>query len=190
MDGFNQAVQSIVADNVDTFRNQNTELEAQATLPPEIAELGSSFDLTYEVFIANSDLISIRFTAGFYSAGAAHPGSYSIPLNYDLKNNKVLALADLFKPEAQYLQLLSIYAIQALNSNDMLMFPEGADPTEDNYRSWNITPDGLLITFDAYQVAPYVAGPQQVIIPYSALPGIIDPNGVLASFVNSESASG
>jgi hypothetical protein len=52
----------------------------------------------------------------------------------------------------------------------------------ENYRNWNITPDGLMITFDEYQVAPYAAGPQTVTVPYSELRGLINPEGVLKQF--------
>ncbi|MGB7924961.1 MAG: RsiV family protein, partial [Pyrinomonadaceae bacterium] len=60
---------------------------------------------------------------------------------------------------------------------------EGAAAKEDNYGSWNITRKGLLITFDAYQVGPYAAGPQWVVVPYSALKEIIRADGPLAPFV-------
>jgi hypothetical protein len=48
-------------------------------------------------------------------------------------------------------------------------------PTPENYRNWNIATDGLMITFDEYQVAAYAAGPQTVVVPYSELQAVIDP---------------
>ena len=54
---------------------------------------------------------------------------------------------------------------------------------EENYRSWNITPKGLQITFDDYQVTPHAAGPQQVLVPYATLKALIDPAGPLAEFI-------
>ena len=41
---------------------------------------------------------------------------------------------------------------------------------------------GIGITFDAYQVGPYAAGPQFVMVPYSALKDIINPEGPIAQF--------
>jgi hypothetical protein len=41
----------------------------------------------------------------------------------------------------------------------------------------------LLITFDEYQVAAYAAGPQTVVVPYSELKGLIDPQGALGNFI-------
>jgi hypothetical protein len=184
-DPFNQAVADIVAENVTAFKDGLIQSEATATPIPEIAEFPSFIQLTYEVFIADNDLISIRFHVTFYGAGAAHPGSYSVPLNYDLGTARVLELADLFQPDSPYLEVLSVYAFDTLTQADMLFFPEGVEPRPENYRSWNITQDGLLLTFDEYQVAPYAAGPQQVVVPYSALTRIINPDGVLASFTSS-----
>ncbi len=62
-------------------------------------------------------------------------------------------------------------------------FTSGAQPTPENYGNWNITPDGLLITFDEYQVAAYAAGPQEVVVPYTELQSVIDPHGPLQGFL-------
>ena len=60
---------------------------------------------------------------------------------------------------------------------------EGAKPTVENYRNWNIAPEGLRITFDTYQVAPGAAGPQMVMVPYAELKSVVDSQGPLASLV-------
>jgi len=45
---------------------------------------------------------------------------------------------------------------------------EGTDPSEpDNFRDFNITADALMISFDPYEVGPYVMGAFTVYIPYS-----------------------
>ena len=46
------------------------------------------------------------------------------------------------------------------------MFSDGAKPTPENYAVWNVSADGLVITFNEYQVAAYAAGPQEVVIPF------------------------
>jgi hypothetical protein len=105
----------------------------------------------------------------------------------------VLKLADLFKPGAKYLQTISSYSIKDLKSqskaqgaDSMLTdqtIADGAGPDLKNFKSWTITKKGLAISFDSYQVAPYVAGPQRVVIPYSALKDIIKPDGPVGIFV-------
>ena len=49
-------------------------------------------------------------------------------------------------------------------------------------RNWDAIA-GLLITFDEYQVAPYVFGQQTETVPYSELKSMIDPHGPLGDFV-------
>jgi hypothetical protein len=59
---------------------------------------------------------------------------------------------------------------------------EGAGPKIENYHSWNITPMGLKITFDPYQVGAYAVGEHVIVVPYSVLKPIIKPDGLLAQF--------
>jgi uncharacterized protein DUF3298 len=180
IDHFNKAVDDLVAKAIADFKKDLQELGTpEGTIEPPLP--GSTIGVSFTVFMATSDLISTRFDIGFYATGAAHPSSYSEVINYDLRSDKVLALADLFKAKANYLQVLSTYCANALKKADMLQFPEGVQPKEENFKSWNITPDGLLITFDVYQVVAYAAGPQYVTIPYSALKAVVNPAGPIAT---------
>ena len=70
-----------------------------------------------------------------------------------------------------------------LKAKDVLFWEEGALPRADNYQVWNISPEGLQITFDEYQVAPYAAGPQSVQIPYSDVKSLARPDGPLAAYI-------
>jgi len=78
--------------------------------------------------------------------------------------------------------VIADYCMQDLKRRDALVFEEGALPIAQAYQHWNLQPGGLLITFDEYQVAPYSAGPQRVLVPYSSLRDILDPAGPLAPF--------
>src|SRR5262249_30472423 len=98
----------------------------------------------------------------------------------------ILKLADLFQPNSNYLKVISDYCIKEIKKLDVSddeWIRNGAGPKLENYDSWNVTPEGLQITFDAYQVASYAAGPQEVTVPYSLLKPIINPDGPLAAFV-------
>ncbi|HLA12110.1 MAG TPA: DUF3298 and DUF4163 domain-containing protein [Pyrinomonadaceae bacterium] len=192
-DKFNQASRSLVARRVAQFKKDMADKVAEEASETEIPELGSDLGVGYSIGIARDDLISVEFDIGGYYAGAAHPNSYTEVLNFDLKNGKALRLADLFKPGAKYLQLVSTYSINDLKAQAKSKGPDsmlsddtirsGAGPDPKNFKSWTITPKGLSLTFDAYQVAPYAAGPQNVLIPYSALKDIIRSDGPLAGFV-------
>lgn len=192
-DKFNQDARALVTRKIAKFRNDVKEAQAEEDDASEASTTGSDLGAGYTIGIAGDELISIEFDIGGYYEGAAHPNSYTEVINYDAKQRKTLKLADLFKPGAKYLQAISAYAIKDLKNqakakgSDSLLTDEsiadGAGPELKNYKSWTITRKGLGITFDSYQVGPYVAGPQRVVIPYSALKDLIKPDGPLANFV-------
>jgi Protein of unknown function (DUF3298)/Deacetylase PdaC len=190
-DKFNQEVRSLITSKIAEFKKQMSEKQAEEAATTETEAMSSDLGAGYTVGLAKDDLVSVEFDIGGYYQGAAHPNSYTQVINYDVKNGKVLKLADLFKPGAKYLQAISSYSIKNLTalskSKDSMLTDEtinsGAGPEAKNYRSWTITKKGLGITFDSYQVGPYVAGPQRVVIPYSALKDIIRPDGPLGEFV-------
>lgn len=146
---------------------------------------GSSFDMQYSVIGQRADIWSIKFEISYYTDGAAHPGNYSITLNYDLQNGRELTLDELFLSNSNYLQVISDECKAQLTARDMAfdMFSAGADPLPENYQHWNISSEGLIISFDEYQVAPYAAGPQVVTVPFSALQSLINPQGAASLFI-------
>ena len=119
------------------------------------------------------------FDASVYSAGAAHPNSFSHSVNYDRVAQAPLQLAALFRANAPYLELIATYCRDELAGKAVLEFPEGVEPTAENFQNWNITDEGLRISFDPYQVAPYAWGPQQVLVPLDELGAIVLPEGLL-----------
>jgi hypothetical protein len=175
---FNQQLNVLVTREMDAWR----ESFQQITLVTN----GSSLDETYTLISQIGDLWSLKFDFRFYSDGAAHPGLYSITLNYDLGQGRELALGDLFLPDSSYLEAIANYCINELSKQPGFddPFTDGANPTLENYRNWNITAEGLLITFDMYQVAPGASGPIQVLVPYEPLQTVIDPQGPLAGIAN------
>ncbi len=120
-----------------------------------------------------------------YMQGAAHPGTHTRTVTYDLETGSDVRLAELFLPGSDYLERIAKYCIAQLSTRDIDFdsFSSGASPLPENYGNWNITAEGLLITFDEYQVAPYAAGAQEVTIPFAELQSVIDPQGPLAEFI-------
>lgn len=173
VEAFNQAAEKIALDEIEAFKKGAADTIYGNTAEPWFSTLQIDFTPT----IDRNGVFAVLFKISYYMAGAAHPGHYSYSLNYDLHEGRVLALSDLFQPDTDYLEAISAYCMNDLKTRGRLEWEEGAVPTPENYRVWNITPDGLLITFDEYQVAPYAAGPQAVMVPYDQLPGLIRPEG-------------
>ncbi|MEP7135879.1 MAG: RsiV family protein [Chloroflexota bacterium] len=172
---FNQRVNDLVTKEVDMWR------QSFQQLPVTSNSNGSSLAVTYISSSVMMDIWSFKFDFAFYADTAAHPGLNSITLNYDLGQSRELALSDLFLPNSNYLETISNYCITELSKLQFFdgPFTEGAKPTPENYRNWTLSPDGVTITFDTYQVGPGAAGPQQVVVPFSALTAILNPQGPL-----------
>ena len=183
--GFNQIVRTRVAKEIAAFKKDTLGMSAEdlKMLPQGI---NNYIEVSYTVEYADNDLISISFLEATFTGGA-HPNGNYFTITYDLKNGKELKLAELFKPSAKYLDTISAYVIRDLQSRKIPdssenmglaqdIFEDGAKPTAENYRNWSITKKGLMFTFDPYQVGPYAAGPQFIIMPYAKLKDIIKPD--------------
>jgi hypothetical protein len=181
---FNQAVSAIVNTELDEFKKYVKEDSIHIkTLPEEMRK--NYLDIDYEIDLIQpkqTKIISVRISVEGMQAGRAHPYHKTFILNFDFTNGKVLALSDLFKPKSNYLKIISDYCQKTLSAKleDKFMISEGTKPIEKNFTKWNMEADHLLITFDEYQVAPYVYGLQEVEIPYSELKNVIAPGSVIA----------
>jgi hypothetical protein len=181
----NQELRKFIDKEVRKFR-----ADAQ---PPEerTSSSGSTFESKYSVRHAANGFISIEFLIEAYYEGAVHGSYNTIVFNYDLTSGRLLRLADLFRPNSDYLKPISDYAIEALRKEkapnpDMDEIRSGAGPEEKNYQSWNFTRAGLEISFDPYQVGPYAEGPHEVVVPYVILKDVINPEGPLAKITGNK----
>lgn len=189
-ENFNREARSLISKDVAAFKSGESETGGAepSDLPAETEN--SSLEAGYDFRYATDDLISLEWGESTYEGGAAHGNHLTQVLNYDVKKGKKLALADLFIDKSKYLTAIANYCMKELKERskkeDAMIFADqiesGAGPRADNYRAWSITKKGLWITFDPYQVAAYAAGPQYVLVPYSALKDIIRQDGPIANF--------
>jgi hypothetical protein len=187
---FNQIIKTLVTKPVAAFEKEISTMIAEDTLNKGVKNV---IEINYDIVYADDDLISVNFLESTFTGGAH--GNYTyFTVNYDLKNNRKIQLADLFQPRAKYLETVAAAATRDLqnrkapDSTDNLgyaqdIFKEGALPTAENYQSWNLSRKGLLITFAPYQVASFADGTQTVIVPYAQLKNIAKPDGVLWKFL-------
>jgi len=178
----NLAIKESITKQVNDFKK---DFEAPEDRP---VSFGSSFESAYIIVHSANNIVSIDFAIETYFEGAAHGNHNSLVFNYDLYSGQMLTLGDLFKSNSNYGKLISDYSIKALTKKlgsdaDSDWIRQGAAPTGENYKNWNISRTGLKVTFDPYQVASYAAGPHEVIVPYSILKNVIDPHGPLARLV-------
>lgn len=148
----------------------------------EMQDLGgsSSYTLDYEVYRFDDHFISIQFYAEVYFIGAAHPGTTHFVINYDRLTQEEVTIGGLFLPNSHILNVLQFYCAEELNYRfPDGYFDKGLQTVADNYRNWNLSDEGLVLTFETYQVQAGAAGPQTVLIPYYLLEEFINPEGPL-----------
>lgn len=193
---FNQVMQQTVMAEVQQFKKYVTaDLPHMKILMAEApqADLHNEFQIDYDIDVIHPNhntIISVRLNIEGMQMGRAHPYHNHKVVNYDLSSGKMLSLANLFKPNTNYMKFISEYSKKELLAKlpDKWMVEKGAkDPK--NYQSWNIQDNTLLITFNEYQVAPYASGPQEIEIPFSTLKNIIAPNSVAYFLLTNDAKS-
>jgi hypothetical protein len=142
----------------------------------------NTLKIFYDPFEINNDFVSIRFEVSKYTGGA-HPFNNSYTFNYDLKNNKIIYLSDLFSPG--YINSLSEKSIEYLlkinkesEFSDEIAIKDGASAKEDNYSVFTFNKEVIVIYFDQDQVAPYAAGRQEVVFPLSSLKNMLKSEAI------------
>jgi hypothetical protein len=169
-------IESVVKKQISDTESQCKTIYAPAKVPSTGSELSGN----YKLMLAKTDLLSIRLTFLRYFAHSAHPTSWHEVINYRLNPALALKLDDIFLPGANYLPALSAYCKKDLQfklgdyiKQDWL--DKGASAEAKNFSNFCLTDKGLLICFAEYQVAPYVCGMPEVLIPYSDLKKYLNP---------------
>lgn len=121
------------------------------------------------------DILGFAFHTDTFTGGA-HPNAYINTINYDKKNNCIVTIDSLISKNSNILNELSKYTYDKLLENEYIneynvidMLKEGTNPTKNNFSNFVFTPNGLMIFFQKYQVAPYVLGEFTVTVPYDVI---------------------
>lgn len=127
-------------------------------------------NITYEVTHPSDRVVSLVWNVWSFTGGAH--GQLDITTNnYDRSNGFPLLLEDLFlDPELAVLQFTRVSRQKLAEPDEGTegeSFPDdmlraGTEPTEENFHTFTLLPDGIRIYFQPYQVAPWAAGPQTV----------------------------
>lgn len=183
IDRFNNRIMDMLQQFTTDFKAQITSNKS-LKLPPSLAKASNTLQVDYDSSTIESGdnyIVSVRFIVNSMIVGNAHPSHYYQIYNYNLDTGDEIQLSDLFKPDADYLSVLSSYSRSVLEKqlSDKRMIDDGTEPKPENFKNWNIQANGILITFNEYQVAPYVDGAQSVLIPYSILKPLLADNAVI-----------
>lgn len=196
-------VMSIYKDGLKEMREMGF---GDRTLESDSGALELSID--YEIAIANTRLVSIRFTDSRYTGGA-HGESFNKTFNLDVKDGTLLKLSDVFDSHCDYLQCLSDACypslLRQLQPENLLyngslgrgdkdkLQPEdclynqlemGLTPNEQHFEHFVLTRTGIRILFEEYQLAGYAQGMPEVTLSYKKLVPILRPGSIICrSFI-------
>jgi len=154
---------------------------------------------SYTVELLRSDLASFRLTWVDDTSGA-HPATMIETLNYDLNSGVRIAFDDVFADGAGARAILSQQSRALLHSvlgadYDPTVVTDGTSPdcpslsgptpscplpAGDNFGTWALNSKGLTVVFQEYQVAAYADGSPSVVVPWSALAGVLKTDGPAA----------
>lgn len=182
---FNRWIKRKILRDVARFRR--LELNAEPGARKEGKRLiTEGLELTFEIYYANDRLISLRLTHDVMAAGQMHPIAYYETINYDLDKHRPLRARDVFR--RGYLPAFSSYSRKWLQDTyeifDKELLMEGTQARVENFPNWNIVPDGILISFEDYQVGSHSFGQPELIVPYSFLSRLLIRQSLLKHFID------
>jgi len=170
----NQKIKNFVSEPINDFKSQIEQVEI-------FEEMQNGLYIDSEVIYLSENMISIKFSVSEYYSGAAHPSNYVLIFNYDIIQDEKIMLNDLFLAESDYLAILSERTRSILLNrfqDDLEVMQEwietGTEAKEENFESFGIKENSLIIYFKPYQVGPYAVGVQEAEILFEDLEGYID----------------
>ncbi|MCH5277145.1 MAG: DUF3298 domain-containing protein [Desulfovibrionaceae bacterium] len=156
---------------VDSFEQEVTALAADPSTDPSSQMFPYELSISHDVTYPSSRVAAVLWNVWSFTGGA-HGMLDIVAGNYDRGTGYPLLLEDLFlDPNLAVLQFSKV-ARRVLSepdegSEDGAGIPDemliaGTEPVEDNFRTFIVTPSGIRLHFQPYQVAPWAAGPQVV----------------------------
>ena len=142
---------------------------------------GSSnfYQVSYDITYLDPYLAAVTLSFGAY-AGGAHPTGWRIALLWDMGADKPIGLdAILANPNNGVPAISALCKAQAEKEDWGLFDNPDFDSVVNDTKSWSIAKDGVTILFDAYSVAPYVAGPHECRLTYAELMDWLKQGGPL-----------
>lgn len=140
---------------------------------PAIGDTPYELKANYTQTRSADRVVTIVWEVGSYTGGA-HGNLDIITTTYDTNSGVSLDLYDIFTDLETALNVMGAYSYKVLSETlgDMRnedMLRGGTTPDADNFSSFAMTPAGVRVFFQPYQVAPWVAGTQVVDIPLAEL---------------------
>ncbi|MBV7485987.1 RsiV family protein [Bordetella sp. BOR01] len=126
------------------------------------------------------NIVAVELHTGQYLTGAAHGIPATQYLNWQRDQSRVLALDEALQSGAHP---AFVEALQRAHAAWLAQNPDAQRDPQAYNRMWPfqesnnfaLTPEGMVIKYDAYSIAPYSHGEPELLIPYTELQGILRP---------------
>lgn len=174
----------------DGYVKENKEYRATIDKPSED-------DFIYETWVYEDQYLRriddkfVSLTSANSSfAGGAHGYTGYSSVTYDINTGKEVDLKDVIPDEEKLKTTLEEKLLEVYSLDEFLLLdkdeslsgtilpyiqatyePDKVDPSDENARhplNWSLDPDGVLIYFNAYDIAPFSTGCVMALIPYSS----------------------
>ena len=164
---FNAMVDGLMADQGTFFETGTSKIATD--------DVTSDYDIATKVKDVTSRRITLETNQWWYGHGAAH-GNYFISYGHFLVDEKrPLVPSDIF--EGSWEERLSEIALPAIKAKLGEDYFDGSDDNVASIaidpRRWDLTPEGLVIQFNIYEVTAYAAGAPTLTIPWAQLEGVL-----------------
>ncbi|PAE38808.1 WG repeat-containing protein [Bacillus sp. 7884-1] len=165
---------------VETQESVNQTLKDLSGVKPTLAhtQLESSYAGDFDVSFYKKTLVVIEIKGYDYPFGAAHGMPVRKYAHIDLKSGKFYQLKDLFKPEADYVEVISQIIGEKIKNDDQYsyVFPDSNKGIKAD-QPFFISEGALNVYFGPYEIAPYAAGFPTFTIPFNEISSIINRAG-------------
>lgn len=141
-----------------------------------LTQITGSYELkTNERGILSLSIINYAFSGG------AHGLTITKSLTFDVQTGRVYELKDLFKPNSDYVKILSEIIRKQIIARNIPLLNEfkGIQPNQDFY----IADKALVVYFQLYELTAYVYGFTYFPISVYEIQDIIDENGPLGKMI-------
>lgn len=162
-------------------------VEAGKELPNDFLRVPWSYEGNVAPILDTMGILSFMFNEYSFSGGA-HGNGYQEFYNFDLETGELLTLNDLLEGdyEGAVNELIERYFREMEDLADTVSLQEGG-LFEDSIalnENFYLTPNELGFYYNPYEIAPYAAGPKEIIIPYTDLKKWIRKDGKLGKLVS------
>ncbi|MET3292849.1 UNVERIFIED_CONTAM: hypothetical protein ABID98_005546 [Brevibacillus sp. OAP136] len=166
--------------NKDAQNKINDRLKDMSQVKPIPAneQLDYSYSGDFSVEFFRKQLLELLLVGYNFPFGAAHGMPTQTYAHIDLVKGKMYQLKDLFKPNSNYVKVLSDIVGNLIKNDPQYsyVFPgsyKGIKPDQPFY----VKQDALYLYFAPYEIGPYAAGFPTFRIPFAQIMDIIDTEG-------------